>query len=289
MRVLSCNVNGRVRAALGRQADALLEHHPDIVALQEVTTGSYIGWRERLKESGYDFVSTFDLVAHPYPAPPYPSPPFPPKNQDRTQRQIERKNCNLVAARHPIELLPGLSFEDPDEARYAFPEKHVAARVTLDGHEVDVHNAHLPPGVSRGVIKVHAFEAIARRVAEDSDRPTILCGDFNAPWSEDADGPVTVLRRKRPEDIKKRWIEAEKGVVANAQMRDVYRDVHDPRDDFPASHVTGDTAHRYDYIFATADLNTESCEYLGDWLDRDKPDGRLSDHAPVVAELSLAA
>ena len=65
--------------------------------------------------------------------------------------------------------------------------------------------------------------------------------------------------------------------------------LYDPRDDFPASHVTGDTAHCYDYIFATADLNTESCEYLGDWLDRDKPNGRLSDHVPVVANLSFGA
>lgn len=84
------------------------------------------------------------------------------------------------------------------------------------------------------MIKAHAFEAIARRVAGDSDKPKLLCGDFNAPWSEDADGPVPVLlRRKWPEDIKSRWIEAEKGVVANAQMRDVYRDVHDPKMPFP--------------------------------------------------------
>ncbi len=40
-----------------------------------------------------------------------------------------------------------------------------------------------PHGSGRGVIKMHAFEAIRRRVDADAKYgiPTVLCGDFNAP------------------------------------------------------------------------------------------------------------
>jgi len=53
---------------------------------------------------------------------------------------------------------------------------------------VDVHNAHLPPGATRGVIKVHAFEAIRRRLEASVAHPTVLCGDFNSPSFEGAKG-----------------------------------------------------------------------------------------------------
>jgi endonuclease/exonuclease/phosphatase family metal-dependent hydrolase len=271
-------------AALGRQATCLLARRPDVLALQEVTLGSYGDWQRKLRSEGYEVVSSVELVAAPYPAPPYPSPPFP----RRVRGHIKRKYFNLTAARHPVELLPGLHFAEPDEALYAFPEKYVAARVSVGGREVEVHNAHLPPGASRGLIKVHAFEAIARRLAESSIGPKILCGDFNAPWSEDAGGPVSVLRRKWPEDIAARWLKAEQVLLSHPLLRDVYRDVHVPGRPFPASHITGRTPHRYDYIFATPDLSTGRCKYLVEWLDNDKPQGRLSDHAPVEAELSFA-
>ncbi|MDQ3632400.1 MAG: endonuclease/exonuclease/phosphatase family protein [Actinomycetota bacterium] len=288
MKILCCNVNGRVRGALERQKRSLLKRKPDVLALQEVWMGSYADWCRGLAQAGYSVVSAVDLVALPYPAPPvpgepYPSPPFPPRRRDH----IQRKYFNLVAARRPIAMLPGLSFGNPDEALYAFPEKYVAARVTIAGAEVDVHNAHLPPGVSRGAIKAHTFEAITRRVDRDSDNPRILCGDFNAPSDEDAKGPVHKLKRNWDEQTKTRWLEAERALFGNPHMRDTYRTVHEGQESLPASHFTGGTGHRYDYIFASSELQAESCEYLTDWLDSDRPDGRLSDHAPVEADLSL--
>src|SRR3954451_16402833 len=106
MKILSCNVNGRVRAALDRQMDRLLARKPDIVALQEVTMGSYAGWCRGLTQSGYSVASSVDLVARPYPPGPYATPPFPPGRGG----QIERKYFNLAAARLPIAMLPGLTF-----------------------------------------------------------------------------------------------------------------------------------------------------------------------------------
>ena len=77
---------------------------------------------------------------------------------------------------------------------------------------------------------------------------------LNAPWSEDAAGPVIEYGGPWARDLQERWVEAERRLLANPQMRDVYRDVHDPSDPLPASHYTGRgdrlTPHRYDYVFA---------------------------------------
>src|SRR5688572_27306610 len=119
MKIPCSNANGRVRGALDRQMTSLLERNPDVLALQEVTMGSYAGWVRGLDAAGYSVVSAIADLARPYPGAPYPSPPFPP----RLRGDIRRKYFNLLAARHPIVKLPGLSFDNPDEALYAFPEK----------------------------------------------------------------------------------------------------------------------------------------------------------------------
>ena len=189
-------------------------------------------------------------------------------------------------------MLPGLSYDDREEMRVAFPEKYLAARVSVDGVEIDVHNAHLPPGVSRGLIKVHAFEAIRRRIDIDTDVARVLCGDFNAPVEEDADGPISQSSGPWSESDQERWKLAEKRIVDSLDMRDVYLDVHDSAQPVPSSHFTGRgdrrVGHRYNHVFASAEIETKSCAYLSDWLEADDVDGRLSDHAPVEAELSLA-
>ena len=295
MKLLSCNVRGRIQPTLGRQLDAVLAQKPDILALQEVTSGTYAAWCRGLLDAGYSVLANIDLLALPYPEPPYVSPPFPrrvPGGPIEQVGQINRKYFSLSAARHPIAMLPGLSFEDDEEMRFAFPEKYLAAKVMVDGIEIDVHNAHLPPGVSRGLIKVHAFEAIRRRMDADTRIARVLCRDFNAPVEEDTDGPISQSSGPWSESDQERWKLAEKRIVDSLDMRDVYRDVHEPGLPFPSSHFTGPlnrrTGHRYDHIFASPEIHTEGCAYLSEWLEGNDVDGPLSDHAPVQAELSLA-
>ncbi len=282
MELLSWNVNGRVDAAAKRQLGAVLERAPDVIALQEVTTESYPVWRDGLSAAGYTTLSTVELLAVPYPPPPYTSPPFPPPP---TEKHIRRKYANLVAARHPIVARPGLSFDDPEEAHLAFPEKFLAADVSIEGIVVHVHDAHLLPGVSRGLLKVHAFEAIRRRVDADLSArhpgtALVLCGDFNAP----VNGGQRAQAGRAWHGATARWQATEASVIAHEELRDAYLDVHDPREPLPASHFTGSRRRpqRYDHIFRSRELRTRRCAYLGDWLR----DG-LSDHAPVVATLVL--
>lgn len=187
-------------------------------------------------------------------------------------------------------MLPGLSFDDREEMRFAFPEKYLAAMVIVDGVEIDVHNAHLPPGVSRGLIKVHAFEAIRRRIDVDTHVARVLCGDFNAPVEEDADGPISQSSGPWSESDQERWKMAEKRIVDSLAMRDVYLDVTLPSRFLPLiSQGAGTDAWATDTTTSSRPSKsiTKSCAYLSDWLEADNADGRLSDHAPVEAELSL--
>jgi hypothetical protein len=47
--------------------DKVLELAPDVLALQEVTLGSYPAWLEGLEAAYYSSVSTADLARLPYP------------------------------------------------------------------------------------------------------------------------------------------------------------------------------------------------------------------------------
>src|SRR5262245_2999847 len=173
MKILSWNVNGRIEDAARRQLRAVLRRRADVICLQEVTgrpggrrPGSYPIWSEGLLRGGYSVISSVDLVVLPYPEPPYESPPFP-RPRDSGHRRPVRRYFNLIAARHPISVLPGLSYPKAQAAVYAFPEKYAAARIRLGKIEIDVHNTHVPPGVSVGLLKVDHFEAVRRRVDRD--------------------------------------------------------------------------------------------------------------------------
>jgi exonuclease III len=207
MQILSWNVNGRVQGACERQLDRVLEVAPDVLALQEVTLGSYPAWLEGLEAADYSVVSTVDLARPPYP-----------------KDGIRRKYFNLTASRWPIFELPGLTFTDPGQGRVAFPEKYLVARVTGDGSDVDLHNAHLPPGSTRGIIKVQAFQAIRRRIDGPSSTPRILCGDCNTPQSEDEQG-VETWAKPHP-GLFEEWDAAERAILEHPHLRDVYREKH---------------------------------------------------------------
>ena len=140
LKLMSWNVWGRTGTAADRQLAEVLRCEPDVLALQEVVKGSLEVWLEGLRPEGYSVIhSPIELLEAPGPY------------LIEKQKRPKRKNFNLTASRHPITALPGLEFPDAGEA---FPEKHVATRVSVDNSVVDIHNTHLPPGSSTGACQV---------------------------------------------------------------------------------------------------------------------------------------
>jgi endonuclease/exonuclease/phosphatase family metal-dependent hydrolase len=271
IKLVSWNVQKRVSKALERQADALVEEGNaiavDLVALQEVTRGTIRQWRARLAELGLSHcIDSSDLVP-----------------EDRT-------SINLLASRWPLERMSAAEFEVP------FPEKVLSAVVSAPYRAVEVHVAHLPAGVTWPEQKQLTNEAIYKRLARESLRPRILCGDFNAPKEETTGGELVTHAGSRRDEAWSRWDAAERGPLERLRqfgMVDVFRACHG-YDLQEASYVgthRGGRVHRYDHVIASEELQPWSCEYRHSWRQWDElgqgKRRRLSDHSGVIATFSI--
>lgn len=255
MKLVSWNVNGRVGDPLARQEGALAGLHPepDIVCLQEVTRATAGSWIDRVGKRGLEH--SLDSVG---------------------LLRSGRRYANLIASRWPLELLPQDGLELP------FPEKLLSGVLASPGGELEVHVAHLPPGVSYPEEKMATFEAIYRRLATPSTRPRILCGDLNTPKAETAEGDVMTWADDHPA-MRERWDAAERSVLqglALFELPDLYRQLHG----YGQSEATwiprgnGEVTRRYDHVFASPSLNPVSCEYIHAFRE-----AKMSDHSPVEA------
>ena len=139
LRLISWNVNGRYGRALAKQIAAVCERSPDVVALQEVRHESRRAWLEGLELAGLTHtIDSSDLLGL----------------GSRSGREYRRIYFNVLASRWPLRRLADLPLE--------FPERYLAATVARDGDEFELHNAHLPPGSTRGLVKIEMFEALYR-------------------------------------------------------------------------------------------------------------------------------
>jgi exonuclease III len=263
VRLISWNVNGRYGSALPRQVAAVRGRDADVVALQEVRAESVHVWRDGLKDAGLEHVlDSSGLMAVP----------------SLSGREYRRIYFNVVASRWPLRRLSALGLE--------FPERYLAAVVDRTGAEFEVHVAHLPPGSTRGLVKIEMFETLYTRLAAPSERPRILCGDFNTPRAEREDGTVEFWGASRPAHTE-RWDKAERSVVLGL-------DEHDLPDVFRA--LNGYTAtdaswvarrhdkswgRRYDHIFASRRLTPTACRYVHLWREQG-----LSDHSAIEADFA---
>ena len=259
MQLLSWNVAGRVRR-VEEQAAAIAEQPADVVALQEVRLSALGAWRRALGELGYECVrTTFD------------------EHDLRTKQAPDRRLGVLLASREPI---------DPIEApEIPWPERLMAARVWFHGEPIEVFNLHSPISQKPNQVKVRTLEAVAAHIAQPSDTPRIVCGDFNTPQYESRDGEVSSFARTRAgklrPDYGERHDRAELGIVVGITQRgfeDAFRTLHGYlRRDRSWLYPHGKMGYRLDHIFARG-LKVLECDYRHDWRDRG-----LSDHAAIWA------
>jgi exonuclease III len=175
----------------------------------------------------------------------------------------------------------------------------VSVIVEAPGTEVEVHTVHIPPGSSNGWIKIDTFHGVFQRLARPSSVPRILCGDFNSPQSETADGQVVtwgqralkagfVTRsrvRGRPGD---EWDKGERSVLVGLSafdLHDIFRRLHGFRkEDFSWYLRRGEivVGRRFDHLFASRRFGVHSCHYLHQFREVG-----LSDHSPIAAHLEV--
>jgi exonuclease III len=251
LKLLSWNVAGRT-GKLPEQAGVVGRQDADVVALQEVRKETAGRWREALEGDG---------LAHVV---------------DSSEYLDGRRYFNLIASRWRCRSLPLSGAPYPERVLSVVTESPVG--------EIEVHNAHLPPGSRVGLIKVETFEAISYMLARPSSRHRILCGDFNTPMRETVEGEVVTAAERHPESAA-RWDTAERSVLtglAEYDLRDAFRQLHgyDRQDASWVFHTRRrrKSARRFDHVFASASLNAVHCDYHHEWREN-----KLSDHSAIEA------
>jgi exodeoxyribonuclease-3 len=258
VRLISWNVNRRV-SVLAQQAAALASREPDVVALQEVTAGSWPLWQAALETIGLPHAACSLEGADPWREP-----------------MTRRRTGVVLATREPLEVAEPLAVP--------WPETTLAASV----ESVTVHVAHVP-NAANGRIKPDTLAALRAGLAAGSG-PRVLCGDLNTPRRESPDGTVISFARDsrgrlRPERGE-RWDSAELGVVPGLRelgFADAFRAVHGYESKEPSWVWRHGGGWRLDHIFV-AGLSVVASRYHHAWRD----DG-LSDHSALEADLRAAA
>lgn len=260
LRLISWNVAGKAWC-LPDQVAALAARNPDIVALQEVRPSTAPRLVEALRDAGLPYAL-----------------------ESATRARVhDRRYGVLLASRWPLTPLP--------EMDIPYQERALSAVAATPWGAVELHTAHIPPGEGNGWKKIETFEGIYARLAGASDRPRILCGDFNSPKHETADGRlITWGQRVLPDGRvilhrgETRWDQGERCVLEGLRafdLPDVFRSVRGYGVDAWSWRFLGrgrKTGRRFDHVFASAALRPIACDYLHD-LRRQG----LSDHAPIEA------
>jgi len=251
IKFVSWNVAGRT-VLLEEQIRALDRREPDIVALQEVTKSTVGRWKRELADSGLKYSVDSD---------------------GRSPRRL----FNLTASRWPLVELP--------PAPVPQAERVLSAMLESNYGPIRLHNVHIPPAPSQGSVKIETIEALASWLAVSTVSHRILCGDFNTPRREYADGSLDTFARNHPDEFL-RWDQAERRLLTGLKhwdLSDVFRTLNGYENEedswFPVRR-TGKPhrGHRLDHLYASVSMRAMRCEYIHGWRENG-----LSDHSAIEA------
>ena len=252
--LLSWNVAGRTKL-LPEQVAAVGRREPDIVCLQEIRASTVGPWSMALASAG---------LTHAL---------------DSSAFSGGRRLFNLLASRWELTELHAIGAPQP--------ERVLSALIDSPHGPIEIHNAHVPPAPSNGLIKAETCEALYFRLARPSDRHRILCGDLNTPRFESEQGEVETFASNHLGE-EERWDFAERSILtglAQWGMTDVFRALngYDRRDVSWVMHTRArrKAAHRLDHVIASPALNPIACDYVHGWRE-----AGLSDHSAIEATFS---
>lgn len=259
MKIISWNIARRTKK-LQKQIEVILGLNADIIALQEVQNCTLNHIYNILSNSDFKYISDSSSLAE--------------KNN--------KNFCIVVASKWPVTLMNHEEFSIP------FHERILPLIIHSFYGDIEFFTVHIPPGSSNGWKKIETFEGIYKRLAIESKKPRILCGDFNSPQFEFKNGQILtwgekILKNGKIKGTGERWDVGERLVIDGLRkydLKDIYRLLNGyEKEEFSwfTNNRGNHKGRRFDHIFASESLNPISCKYYS------KPrEDKLSDHSPIV-------
>lgn len=282
MRLISWNVSRAGQARIPRQVAALAERAPDIVALQEVRVNRVSEYRSALHAAG--FAHVMDGFAGVSAA------------EDLGSK---RASGVLIASKWPCAAASPL-------IGLPWPERLLSVIVATAWGRVELHTVYVP--VTYGgrdlAVRIQTLERLYAGLAYPTAGHRILCGDFNLPQHETADGEVITFGQTRRKSglfaITNAAMHAGEGKVLTGlgayDLTDVYRTLHGyGRQEFSWYHAASSNGFRLDHLLASRSLRARECRYL-DAFRTAIPEtyaglgfNKLSDHAAMEVDFDPVA
>ena len=259
MKLISWNIGGKVKGCEAH-ALALLDFAPDIITLQEVRPNAVPKLKAVFQAHDLKHVlDTTDMVIH-----------------------SRRHYGVLIASRWPLEQC-SVQFDIP------FRERSLSVEIDYPGGKIILYTVHVPPGSSNGWKKIETFEGVFDVLSKLSDKPCILCGDFNTPKLELPDGEIVTWGQRVTKSGKvvmrpgyERWDLGERKILQgleNLGFINVFRALngyHIQEKSWERIINKKEHGYRYDHVFAARELNPVRCRYLHGLRKKG-----LSDHSPI--------
>ncbi|HEY8292936.1 MAG TPA: endonuclease/exonuclease/phosphatase family protein [Thermomicrobiales bacterium] len=282
MRLISWNVARAGQTRIPYQVAALAARAPDIVALQEVRINRAAEYRSALQHAG--FASVADSFAG--------------LGADLGGK---RASGVLIASRWECVVCAGARAE----IGVPWPERLLSVIVATAWGAVEVHTVYVPVGYGGRdlAVRVETLERLYAGLARRAERHRILCGDFNLPQHEMADGEVITFGQTRRASgafaITNAAMHAGEQKVltglAAFDLTDVYRMRHGyGRQEFSWYHPSSGNGFRLDHVLASRSLRARECCYL-EAFRTPHPEryiglgfNKLSDHAAMEVDFDPA-
>lgn len=273
VRLLWWNLAGRA-AKSERQLERMLSlrRRPDVIAFSEVSQAVAGSLGARLVCAGYEIAE-------------------PSGDVEPSQRRV------VIASKLGLKAIGTERFAVPDDhpivngrGYRVWPRAVCSVEVRLGEVPIEVHAVHIPNGAQYAWHKFDHLWAV-RYGMERTKVPAILCGDFNAPYREDAQGIITngqgpdrkiwrtsPGRRYPPE---RQW-DGEQVDAAERAVLEGLRDAAGMEDAFRIRHPRALEAtwrkSRLDHVFSSRELRPGRCRHIHSWREEG-----LSDHSALDA------
>lgn len=284
MKVITWNVNNRVNT-VSQQVQELRQREPDVAALQDVNLNAVTYYTEAFRLIGLSHV-IHTLSRQPQPVP----------------------TGVLIVSRYPLLPLPdipesilwgqGFCSPDSEKVRQHWTRRTLFALLHSPWGEIEVVSVYITPANHKepnasGVrqlypsLKLDLLTGVYQALAIPATRPRLLCGDFNTPQREQANGEIITwgyqrrqgdyyLRDRHQHALELRILHG----LSAYDLFDVFRRLHGyadhSQDEGWSWCYQNRIRYRFDHIFASNTRCPNQAQYLHSFREF-----HLSDHAPL--------